>query len=542
MRYAVQELDRDILRQGDLNYKCRLYVLDKFHNIIDELTGISNFGNYNIDADSTIRRTTSFVLELDNTYHSKHIEEKIESWVGYDFKMQIGLYDLRKNDYVWYDCGSYAITSANTSYDAATNTLSTDLADWFSKLDGTRNGQVGGAPTILIPNLDENGEKVTIRQATIGVLKDNGIEKYIVQDVGEFYGTEGIPNYEEYRKNNPNWNQIPYDLEFNVGCMAGDILTEIRDLYPNNEMYWDIYDTFCFNMMPSCENDPILLDNDFIQEILRGENSESVTYDISSIKNITEVFGKTYDVDAFCESCTVSSNVYTLSIELYEDYQNGEIIAFTAPSDNNESMKIRINDLNSLPIYHEGTTEYISAGTIIKNTVYSVKIAYLDGEYITYFLGSFQPHAICVLTDGTISDDDYQTQDGNIVKKYSKEYFKAKYNCKNVRFRIEKDNPFTIQRIGEVLDVKSGNEFDNIISDSVAESNALYYNKNASTTNDIVTITTHMIPWLDVNVKVSYKKQQESEEHEYIIKSISNDLGGMSTSITMHRFYPLYWD
>lgn len=530
MRYSVTEDDKLLLQQGELNYKYRLYVLDKSHNIVDELAGISSMGSYNIDSDSAIRRTTSFVLELDNTYHAKHIEEKIESWVGYDFAMQIGLYNLRTDDYVWYECGSYAITGANTSYDASTNTLSTDLADWFSKFDGTRNGQVGGAPTILIPNLDENGEKITIRQGTIGVLKDNGIEKYIVQDIGEFYGQDTSSGYEDYRAKNPNWNQIPYDLEFNAGCMVGDILTEIRDLYPNNEMYWDIYQTFCFNAIPSCENDPVMFDNSFIQGILRGENSESVTYDISSIKNITEVFGKTYDVDAFCESCTVSSNVYTLPIELYEDYQNGEIIAFTAPADNTESMKIRINELTSLPIYYEGTTEYITAGTIIKDTVYSVKIAYLDGEYITYFLGSFQPHAICVLT-----------ADANDPV-YTKEHFKTKYNCKNVHFRVEKDNPFTVQRIGEVLDVKTGNEFDNIISDSVAESNALYYNKNASTTNDIVTITTHMIPWLDVNVKVSYKKQQESEEHEYIIKSISNDLGNLSSSITMHRFYPLYWD
>jgi len=530
MRYIVTEMDKMLLQQGELNYKYRLYVLDKSHNIIDELMGVSSFGNYDIDADSDIRRTTSFILELDNTYHSKHIEEKIESWVGYDFSMQIGLYSIRDDDYYWYDCGSYAITSVNTSYDASTNTLTTDLADWFSKLDGTRNGQVGGAPTILIPNLDENGDKITLRQAAVGVLKENHITKYIVQDIGEFYGTENNPNYAEYRENNPNWNQLPYDLEFNAGCYVGDILKEIRDLYPNNEMYWDIYNNFCFNIIPSCDNDPIIFDNVFIQNILRSENSESVVYDISSIKNITEVFGKTYDIDTFCDSCTVSSNVYTLILELYETYERGQIISFVAPSDNLDSMKLRINSLSAIPIYYEGTTEYISKGTIIKDSIYSVKLSFVNGEYVSYFLGSFQPHAICVLT----ADANDQI--------YTKEYFQNKYNCKNVHFRVEKDNPFTVQRIGEILDVKTGDEFDNIISDSVAESNALYYNKKSSTSNDIVTITTHMIPWLDVNIKVSYKKQQESVEHEYIIKSISNDLGSMSTTITMHRFYPLYFD
>lgn len=529
MKYNITETDKLLLEQRELHYRYKLFVLDNTNNIIDELTGISNCGNYNIESDSTIRRTTSFVLELDNTYHSKHIEEKIESWVGYDFQMQIGLYSIRDDDYVWYDCGYYTITNANTSYDATTNSLSTELADWFAKLDGTRNGQIGGAPTILIPNKDEDGNKVTIREATVGLLKDNGIANYIIQDIGEFYGVETNENYEIYRTKNPNWNQIPYDLEFNAGCMVSDILTEIRDLYPNNEMYWDIYNNFCFNMIPSCENDSIVIDNDFLQKIIRAENSESVAYDISSIKNITEVFGKTYDVDTFCDSCSVSANVYTLTLDSYENYEIGQIISFTAPSNNISSMKIRVNSLSSIPLYNENTSEYIEANTIEKDTVYSVKIAYENNEYIAYFLGSFQPHAICVLT----ADENDTT--------YTKEYFQNKYNCKNVILRVEKENPFTVQKIGEVLDVKTGNEFENIISDSVAKENALYYNQKTSTSNDIVTLTTHMIPWLDVNIKVEYKKQQETEAHEYIIKSISHDLSGKSTTLTMHRFYPLYY-
>ena len=69
---------------------------------------------------------------------------------------------------------------------------------------------------------------------------------------------------------------------------------------------------FCFNIIPSCENDAVVFNNEFLQNILLSDNSESVTYDIPSIKNITEVFGKTYDVDTFCDSCTVSANVYNV--------------------------------------------------------------------------------------------------------------------------------------------------------------------------------------------------------------------------------------
>ena len=531
MKYNITEYDKSLLLQSEINYKYKLYVLDQNEKIVDELEGINSIGNYNIDVDSDIRRTTSFILELDSTYSSNHIEEKIETWIGYDFELQIGIYSIRNDEYKWYKCGTYAITATNTTYDAINNTLSTELGDWFTKLNGTVNGQIGGAPTILIPNLDENNNPVTLRQATVGILKDNGITKYIVQDVGEFYGMQGSSSdYMDYRKNKPNWNQLPYDLEYNAGCMVSDILIDIRDLYPNNEMYYDVYNNFCFNMIPSCDNDAIALSNDFWQEILVAENSESVTYDITQIKNITEVFGKTYDVDAYSETCTSSSNVYNLILEGYdENYDRGEIISFKVPADNLASPRLQINGLSSIPIYKEGKTEYIEEGTMLKEKVYCIKISYRNEEFTADFLGAFQPHALCVLTNN--ENDSF----------YTKEYFQKKYNCNNIVFRVEKSNPFSIQRIGERLDVKSGDEFDNIISDSVALENAIYYNKKSSTLNDIVTITTNMIPWLDGNIKVSYCKQQETDEHEYIIKAINNDLSNNTSNITLHRFHSLYY-
>lgn len=533
MRYNVTELDKDLLLQNELNYKFKLLVLDKSEKIIDELYGISNVGNYDIDANSTIRRTTSFILQLDNLYSSLHIEEKIEHWIGYDFVLQIGVYNIRDDDFVWYDCGTYTITEANTSYDAVNNILSTNLSDWFSKLDGTRNGQIGGAPIILIPTLDENGNKITIRQATVGILKDNGISKYIIQDIGEFYGMETYnADYLSYREKNPSWNQLPYDLEYNVGCYVNDILGELRDLYPNCEMFYDIYNNFCFNMIPSCENEAIYIDNTFLQQLLIADGSENVAYDISTIKNITEVFGHMYDVDSFCEECTTSSNVYTLVLDNYEEYSNGEIISFTPLTNNTSSMRIRINSLSSIPLYKEYTTEYIEADIIENGKMACIKISRSnDGEYVAYYLGQYQPHALCILTN----------DENDMV--YTKDYFSAKYNCdkRNIVFRVEKENPFSVQKLGEILDVKTDGEFENIYSDSVALSNAIYYNQKSSTWNDIVTLTTKLIPWLDVNIKVSYKKQQETDEHEYIVKSISNNLDGMTSSIVLHRFYPLYF-
>ncbi len=533
MKYNITERDKSLIQQSEIDYKYRIYVVNNNKNIVDELSLINSIGTYTIDADSDIRRTASFVIYLDSYYKANSMEQKLYNWIGYSFMLQIGIYSIRDDDYIWYDCGYYLITSANTSYNAIENSISTSLSDWYARLNGTRNGQIGGAPTITIPNEDENGNPVTIKQATEGLLKDEtDIKDYIVDDIGEFSGMpQNNPDYVQYRKDNPLWNQLPYDLEYEAGCTVGDIFSEIKDLYPNNQMYFDTYGNFCFNRIPSCEYDPVTLDNSFLQKVLLSDDSENVSYDIENIKNITEVFGQTYDVDRYSTSCSASTNIYTLSLNDYGSYSSGDVIAFIPDTSNIANMKIKINSLSAIPLYYEYTTNYIDEGLLKPGKTYVFQIKKVHGEHVAYFLGQYQPHALCVLTNSAGDS------------KYTKSYFAKKYNCdeNNITLRVEEDSPFTVQKLGEILDVKSGDEFDNILSDSVAIENTIFYNRKSSSVNETITISTKMIPFLDVNLKVEYKKQQEEQSKQYVIKSISNDTDSMTSQITMTRFYPLYY-
>ncbi len=533
MRYNITEEDKNLLLQNSINYKYKLLIVDNDKNVLDEITAISAIGSYSIDSESDIRRTTSFVLLLDNCYRNSSVEKKLFSWIGYNFKLQIGIYSMRDDDYKWFDCGYYLISEANTSYNATENSLSVSLSDWYSRLNGVRNGQMGGAPIIKIPNLDPEDNPITLKNATEGVLRDIGITDYIVDDMGEFYGmAQNNPDYETYRKNNPLWNQLPYDLEYDVGCNVGDILDEIKNLYPNCQMYFDIYGHFCFNLIPSCEYDPITLDDNYIQKILVAENTESVSYDIEGIKNVTEVFGQSYEIDRYSTEVTNSGNTYTLTLEDYDEYFTGDMIAFIPNVANPENTQIQINELDTLPLYYEFTTDYVDASILEADKTYVLQIKFtIESGFVAYYLGQYQPHALCVLTSNV--DDE----------KYTKSYFAQKYNCdeRNITLRVEKDSPFTVQKLGEILDVKTGEHFDNVLSDSVAVENAIYYNRQSSSVHDTVTITTKMMPFLDTNIKVEYKKQQEESVNNYIVKSIDNDTESDVSQITMYRFYPLYY-
>ena len=349
MLYSITEQDKNLITQTYVEYKYRFTIMKK-HQVMDSFESVISIGGYSIDAESDVRRTLSLTIYLPP--NEKNIEERINSWMGLDFVFETGVYSIRDNDYIWYPCGTYLLTDGNTSYDATNNSVSISLGDSYVKFNGTRNGQIGGAPNIIIPAVNEDGTRNILRDILTTIVKqEGGIEDYVIDDIGEFYGmAANNEDYEEYRKNNPEWNTLPYDLEFSVGCLVSDEISGVTDLYPNIQKYFDVYNTFCCGMIPSCDNDPITLSNDFLQKILVATNSESTTYDIQNIKNVTEVFGMTYDIDRMSEICTSSENVYHIELEDYEKYGASDYIAFTANSDNIENMRFQINELDTIPI------------------------------------------------------------------------------------------------------------------------------------------------------------------------------------------------
>lgn len=282
-------------------------------------------------------------------------------------------------------------------------------------------------------------------------------------------------------------------------------------------------------MIPSNNKYPIVLDDEYVQKVILSDGAENVQYDIQSIKNVVEVWGQTYDIDRYCETVSTSSNIYNLTLESYTSYTSYQMIAFKASSNNLSNMYININNISNIPLYYEYTTNFISKDTISEGDTSVIRIMKNNGDYVAYYLGEYQPHALCVLTN--------DINDGV----YTKDYFAEKYNCdkKNIAF-IEADSPFSIQKIGIVFDCKSGDDYDNILSNSVALDNAKYCIYKSSVWNDTVTIKTKLLPWLDVNTKISYKKQQDNEVHEYLIKKIVHSFNENTTSITMYRFSSLY--
>lgn len=548
----------DVLTQADLmlplqnsaTMLVKVEVLDSASgNLVGTINGIVS-GSVSINAESDVRHTCSLTIQPTIVENIK-LEEGNLVWLDKDIRLSVGMWNWRLKEYQYYTFGKFVYTDTSSTYDQTTNSLSVNCSDYMAKLDGTKNGQLG-ALIISYPAYEadeETGEPITyniIRNAVIETLETLcRIYNYRIDDIGEYKAMpEYNDNWEQYREENVNlWNTIPYDQEFSCGCTVLSILTTFRDLYPNYEMFFDPEsDAFICQLKPMCYDDDIFLDDNYIQKVLISESSST---DMTTVRNVCEVWGETFENDYYSEEVSYSGNTYSCDIDGYEEkYYTGDVIGLLIETANGDSPSLNINGFGSIGIYDESDDTPIPANKLEAGKVYTFKIKkkHIDGEDIirAYVLGQWQVHAINVFTDGSTSTETVTDSEGVEFVLYSEEYFKHFYNCERVDFEVNPYSPFTIQKLGELLDVKTGDKYENITSDDLAAERAKWENWKNCRLTDNISITTKFLPWLYVNKKVAYRSKASGELHQYIISSISHDLTAGTSSITMYRFYPYY--
>ena len=326
-----------------------------------------------------------------------------------------------------------------------------------------------------VPVILKAGEN--IREAIIDTLALGGFTKYVVEEA-------------------PSPGTIPNDLEFGQGATVYELLAGLRDIYPNYEMYFDVDNVFYYKPIPTGKDDPVYIDDTLWKEIV---TSETIDVDFQNVKNVIEVYGRTHDPAHFSTETTVSGNTISLTIADVEEYTEDMIYGFTL-TDNPGYVgaSLKINSLTSYPIrLSDGTT--------------AAEIVAEEGE--VYF---------CVQFKGT-----YWNWLGHLQS-----YGYAEDDNPNSPFYIN-------STVGQIRLPLFGGEYENIFSDDLAKQRADYELWLHTNMNNTVQLQCVPVPWMDVNIKVSYTPQRETTPSEYIIKSVNFGLAPSDNmSINMIKFYP----
>lgn len=314
--------DYNVLKQQYIKKYIRLELLDFQYNIVDELSGNMTKCSINVDSNSDLRRSCDLGFVV--TTSTFDIKAGSKLWLDKFVRPYVGYENMRTGEIQWYNQGIYLVNNPQWSYNASTNEISMQALDLMSKLTGLRNGNLEGIPTKIAK--DEN-----VREAIIKTIELGGFTKYICEECKTKDGTI-VP--------------VPYDIEIDVGGTIYDILTGLRDIMPNYQIYFDINGVFHYEPIPLAYDDPVLIDDDLFNNVLISEN---INTDFESVKNYVEVLGHTWDVDYYSpsESTTVSGGTITPTFTDLKELQNDTAVGITLPSDISNVDKITINFLGS---------------------------------------------------------------------------------------------------------------------------------------------------------------------------------------------------
>lgn len=265
MAVIPTQTDYELIQMNTRNTRVKIDVLNFNFQTINSLEGRIVDGSISVDATSDIRRTCNLTLVVESA--NDMISPGGELWLDKYIKVYTGIDNPRdNNNTVWWNMGIFLVNNPDTVYNINTNTVTFEGLDLMAKLTGRRNGQLPAVATMV-----SAGSKIA------DVVKDTivqlgGFDKYIIEDKG----------YE-----------IPYDIKMDMGATVYELLAQIRDLYSDWEMFFDVDGVFHWQVIPDGENEPVVLD---FNQLGRGLIiNEEINVDFENVKNNIIVYGRLLD-------------------------------------------------------------------------------------------------------------------------------------------------------------------------------------------------------------------------------------------------------
>lgn len=265
MAVIPSQTDYDLSQLKVRNQRIKVDLLNFNFQTVNSLEGKVTDGSISIDATSDIRRTCNITLVVENSENI--LAPGGQVWLDKFIKVYVGTDNPRNgNETVWNNMGLFLINNPESVYNATTNTITFEGLDLMAKLTGRRNGQLPAVTTVV----PAESKVADVVKQTITQL--GGFDKYIIQDAG----------YE-----------IPYDIKKDMGSTIYDLLVEIRDLYSDWEMFFDVDGVFHWQQIPNGINEPVVLDfNQLKQKVII---SETIDVDFENVKNHIIVYGRLLD-------------------------------------------------------------------------------------------------------------------------------------------------------------------------------------------------------------------------------------------------------
>lgn len=498
--YIVRQKDIEILMQSDKELYYKLELLNKDFKVLDVIEGNLISDNLSVDASSDIRRTYNCELFVSNSTFD----------IGYDkrfffnrlIRPYIGIRHQRSGEILWYCLGTYIFIDTNFNYDSANRTLSLTCNDLMCLLNGVMGGNLLNYKRTITAGTDA-------RTIIIELLKEVGITKFFI----EFnINTHSLSTFE-----------IPYDLVFDAGMTAYQIISEIVSLYPGTQLYFSKDGTFMIDRIPTSKNENIVLNDDVLQPILVNEQFNTSFKDIY---NHIEIWGRINEPQYYSSSVTFNDNVYNVHLvvqKLNEDTGEYVEVEYADELDNFDEFALLIPETNSNP-------QYININGIGNILIVNDEGKPLEANYLT-------ANRDCIFRYRRESNDflfvgEYQV--------YAELYLTNNIKDTNPNAIIDVNNEYSIEKIGDKLKVLSGGDYDKIPTSGLCLDRCKWELVNATNKQENLSLNTLAVCWLDVNNLIEFTSNLNNKKEKYLIDNISANMADHTMSISAHKYFAEY--
>lgn len=525
----------DILLESHRDISVRILVLDYNFSITDEISGLAESISFSNDSTSDIRRTASISIVLDSGYTNTGVLNEIyfSAGNGYWFdkylSISVGVKNEATNNKIEYEPqGVYLINEPSITYDATTNSLSFQAVDLMSKLTGMRSGNLQGIQYQIPANSN-----------IVDVMRDTLIE-------------HGFYNHV---LNVPEQATTPFEIKIDSGGTAYDLLSQLRDINPNWEIFFDVSGTFIFQKIPSSEiingvpeYTPTTIADDAVWDRLL------ISYDLSTsfeeVKNYIEVYGKTIEPDDIATNVVVDVTNASVSMKLpvaKKSHEYNNYVLFTLGDTEGDRIEwnVPITTLNITDADNVQMSVPCVPNIWYNNMTYMLRIGMDEVEY----LGYQQPFAVAwennkispfYVGDFAYNNNKLVTNNNEQLITSNGMFLVTSFDASQLRTPTDKiiDNALFTNMVRIVC---SGDEYDNIYSNQLAIDRAYYELYQRCRLHDQINITCVPIYSLDVNKVVSITLPNEDVPSYWIIKSITTDFDTEGTqTINAMRYYAEY--
>lgn len=536
--YRPSQKEIDAVRQHSKDIFVRIELLSRELKVQASLEGNVITDSFTIDSESKQRR--SYSCDLCVTDSTFLVGEDKKIWIDKYIRVYYGIKSQRIGDIIWWLIGTFTYLNANYKYSETNNTLSLSCADMMANFDGTKNGQIvveriEDFSTIETYNSTTGYKflikaKTKIKEAIISLLNNAGIKSYQVEDYPA------------------NRDIIPYDLEYTNSLTYNDVWNDICELYPGWEYYFDEYGKFIWKRIPTggsgSDNERIVLDNSLIDPLFVDE---SVSDTFTGIYNVTEVWGKTHTLDSQGDRYASSSvynpnsNTYTITLDLIPKNYDEKYDKIEYFFDDLDKIAINISTTNikdEPKVIIKGNVKGPDNKTIATTTLPAMNIVDYNDLYIkaNTLLENNVPNAIYIFT--------YRQNIG--TKLQNALYLNGHTQCFGRYEEKSMDCPFSTTRLG--YKIVQRKNYEKLWTDEYCYNQAQYDTYRASQMMESIDITMVIIPWIDVNQKVSYVMQNAEDRKakladkdkipQYIIKNINWSTFDGTMRLSMYRFQP----